>query len=149
MLCFVPYLVRAFTLETPLFIYHGCALQAQGKERRQKRDPYRNDSYFLPSQESLLLEPDFPQRSVPMPLISLIIHSFLERNQEKKGVVRRNGEVSKPICSTPEVFLTSLFSSVLFMLEFQNIEGLLIHSFALSFCVYCRVHWLDLSAHLI
>ncbi len=69
-------------------------------------------------------------------------HSQLlrERPSKKEGGCGGEMEVSKPICSIPKLLLTSLFSSIPFMMEFQNIESLHVHSFILfSFCVYCRV----------
>lgn len=112
------------------------------KSEEAESEPCRNDSYFLPSQETPLLEPDFLELHCGCLFIPLIIHSFLERDQvRKKEAVGGEIEVSKPICSIPKLLLTSLFSSILFMMEFQNIESLHVYSFTLfSFCVYCRVH---------
>lgn len=99
----------------------------RGSKRRHKMDPYRNDSYFLPSQESLLLEPDFLQRSIEENATASYFFNHSQLLREKpgeKGVARRNDEVSKPICST------SLFS---LCCSFKTLSlYLFVHSLCLS-----------------
>lgn len=54
------------------------------KSEEAESEPCRNDSYFLPSQETPLLEPDFLELHCGCLFIPLIIHSFLERDQVRK-----------------------------------------------------------------
>lgn len=107
------------------------------KSEEAEREPCSNDSYFLPSQETPLLKPDFLELQWDCLFIPLIIHSFLKRDQvRKKGAVGRNGGFKAHLLNpkaSPHFFVLkhSLYGGVSKLYLF-------IHSF--SFCVYCRAH---------